>query len=341
MAKRRIKTQAVVLSAAILLLLIAAVAAWVWLSPGEVVLEQPVTVEIPGGAGSRDVAELLTEAGVVKNATSFVFYVRSQGAEADLRPGGYTFEGRLGYAEVLAALKHGGKDGSTIDVTVPEGKTVPQIAAVWEDAGLCSAEDFLRACAELQFDYDFLPEKSPDGEEYNRLEGFLYPETYNVKTDWQAEDLVKLQVGQFARMWTAERRAAAEALGLSPAEVVTVASMVEREARLGEERPLIASVIYNRLAIGQLLQIDATIQYILGEQVDRVLYKHLEIDSPYNTYLYSGLPPGPICSPGVACIDAALNPAETEYYYYRTKNDGSGGHNFARTYAEHQAYGAA
>lgn len=341
MAKRKLKKSFwVILIIAVLLLGSAGGALW-YLSPGVVTLAQPVTVTIDEGMGSKAVAARLAAAGVVKNEASFVHYVRGEGAAGDLRPGEYTFEGELDYAAVLAALKHGGADNSTKNVTVPEGKTVPQIAEIWEQAGLCTAEEFLTACAEVDLPYDFLPEGSPTDEAYNRLEGFLFPETYNVRLNWGAEDLVRLQIAQFAKVWDDDRAAAAKALGYSPAEIVTVASLIEREARVASERPLIASVIYNRLAIDQLLQIDATIQYILGEQVERVLYSDLKIDDPYNTYIYKGLPPGPICSPGASCIDAALSPADTEYYYYRTKNDGSGEHNFAKTYAEHQAYGAA
>ena len=223
------------------------------------------------------------------------------------------------------------RSANTVNVTIPEGKTVPQIADIWEEAGLCTADEFLRCCAELDIPYDYIPA----GEDFNQLEGFLFPETYNVLITWGAEDLVKLQLAQFDKNWTAERQKLADKQGLTVKEIVTLASLIEREARVADERPLIASVIYNRLAIGQKLQIDATIQYILGEQVDRVLYKDLEIESPYNTYLNAGLPPGAICSPGLSCIDAALNPAETDYFYYRTKNDGSGEHNFAHTYEEH------
>lgn len=309
------------------------------LLPGTARLAEPVTVQVQAGQGARAVAAALADAGVVKNKLSFELFVKGEGAQGDLRPGTYTFVGDVSYDDVLNELKRGNVAENTKNVTIPEGKTVPQVAAIWEEAGLCTADEFLAACAEMELDYDFLP-SDVVGEAYNRVEGFLFPETYNVMDDWGAEDLVKLQLGQFARMWTDERARQAADLGHTPAEIVTVASLIEREARVAVERPMIASVIYNRLDIGQLLQIDATIQYILGEQVDRVLYRHLEIDDPYNTYMYAGLPPGAICSPGISCIDAALNPDETDYYYYRTKNDGSGEHNFARTLAEHNANGS-
>ena len=306
-----------------------------YILPGTVRLAEPVTVVIDEGMGSGAMARRLADNGLVKNVPSFLLYVRSEKAEGDLRPGTYVFSGEVSYAQILSELKKGRNYNNTVNVTIPEGKTVPQIADIWENSGLCTAEDFLRCCAEMELPYDYIP----DGEDYNRLEGFLFPETYNVLVTWQAEDLVKMQLAQFNKIWDSERQRKANKLGMSAKEIVTLASLIEREARVADERPLIASVIYNRLAVGQKLQIDATVQYALCEQKERLLYKDLEIESPYNTYLYEGLPVGAICSPGLSCIDAALEPAETEYYYYRTKEDGSGGHNFAKTYEEHLANG--
>ena len=342
MARRRLRKSAAALLVGILLAaaaLISAVAGY--LAPAEVTLAEPVTVVIDQGMGAGAMAGRLAESGVIKNKASFVKYVRDEGVESDLRPGTYTFAGTLDYAAVLALLQRGNVAENTTNVTIPEGKTVPQIAALWEAAGMCTAEEFLAACADMDVDYDYIPDNVTAGEPYDRMEGFLFPETYNVLLGWEAEDLVRLQLGQFAKLWTDERQQLADDLDMTVREVLTVASLIEREARVESERPLIASVIYNRLDIGQKLEIDATIQYMLGEQVDRVLYRHLEIDDPYNTYIYAGLPPGPICSPGLACIDAALAPADTDYFYYRTKNDGSGEHNFAETYAEHLVNGKA
>lgn len=343
MAKRKLKKGPVAVLLLLLLLVVAGVAAFGYIAPGEVRLAAPVTVDIASGMGTQAVAARLAEAGVVKNELSFRLYVKGQGADGDLRSGTYTFEGELDYAAVLAALKRGGAADNTINVTIPEGKTVPQVAAIWAETGLCTAEEFLAACADMELPYAYIPAESPDERPYDRVEGFLFPETYNVLLTWGAEDLLSLQLAQFDKIWTEERQAKAAALGdgYSAHELLTVAAMIEREAKVDSERPLIASVIYNRLARGQLLQIDATIVYLLGGDVDRVLYRDLERDDPYNTYMYAGLPPGPICSPGLACIDAALEPADTDYYYYRTKNDGSGEHNFARTLAEHNANGAA
>lgn len=303
--------------------------------PGTVRLSQPVEVTISEGMGGKAVAQRLADAGVVKNSSSFMLYVRRQGAERELRPGTYVFVGEVDYAAVLSQLKAGRGNQNTINVTVPEGKTVPQIADIWEKAGICTAEDFLQYCANLDIPYAYIPA----GEDYNQLEGFLFPETYNVLETWGAKEVVDMQLAQFDKLWTDERQKQAKELGMSAKEIVTVASMIEREVRVVEERPMVASVIYNRLAIGQKLQMCSTVQYILGEQKEQLLYSDLEIESPYNTYLHEGLPVGPICSPGVSCIDAALQPADTDYYYFRTREDGTGGHYFAKTYAEHEANG--
>lgn len=334
-AKKRKLKKGPALLLGLLLLLAAAGLAANYLLPGTARLDEPVTVVIDEGMGSNAMARRLADNGVVKNALSFVLYVRGEDAENALRPGTYVFSGEVSYAQVLAELKKGRSEANTVNVTIPEGKTVPQIADIWEAAGLCTAEDFLRCCAELEVPYAYIP----DGEDYNRLEGFLFPETYNVLVTWDAEDLVLMQLAQFDKIWTSERQKKAGKLGRSAQEIVNIAAMIEREAKVADERPLVASVIYNRLAIGQKLQMCSTVQYILGEPKEKLLYEDLEIESPYNTYLHEGLPAGPICSPGLACIDAALEPADTDYYYFHTKEDGSGGHVFSKTYEEHMANG--
>ena len=331
MAKKRKLKKGPFLLAVLVLLLAVVGAAANYLLPGTVRLKEPVTVVIDEGMGGMAMARRLADSGVIKNVPSFVLYVRGEDAENALRPGTYIFSGEVSYAQVLAELKKGHSEANTVNVTIPEGKTVPQIADIWENAGLCTAEDFLRCCAELDIPYSYIPA----GDDYNRLEGFLFPETYNVLVTWGAEDLVRMQLAQFDKVWNSERQKKAEKLGRSAEEIVIIASMIEREAKVADERPLVASVVYNRLAIGQKLQMCSTVQYILGEPKEQLLYKDLEIDSPYNTYKYAGLPVGAICSPGLSCIDAALEPADTDYYYFHTKEDGTGGHVFSKTYEEH------
>jgi UPF0755 protein len=180
-------------------------------------------------------------------------------------------------------------------------------------------------------DYAFLPRAgtSPD----KRLEGFLYPDTYWIDKTSSAEDIVAIMLARFAAVWNQEFAASAQEKNISVRDAVIIASLIEREAQVPEERKRIAGVIYNRLQAGMPLQIDATIIYSLGEHREVLTYKDLEIDSPYNTYRNAGLPVGPIACPGRASIAAALDPESNDYMYYVAKGDGS--HHFSITYAEH------
>jgi UPF0755 protein len=221
-----------------------------------------------------------------------------------------------------------GVKAETLRFTVPEGLTVAQTAETLAGTGLGDARDFLAAAVAGNFNgYRFLDGAAD-------LEGYLYPETYDVYSDASARDVIDRMLKQFDRLFTEEYYGKAEASGLSVAEVVTIASLIERETRVPEERALVASVIMNRIAMGMPLQIDATVQYALGEQKDRLSYEDLEIDSPYNTYKIEGLPPGPICSPRIECVEAALNPADTDYLYYVLRPELDGRHNFATGYDE-------
>jgi len=204
------------------------------------------------------------------------------------------------------------------------------IAAV----NLVSREEFLEAAAKGEFDYDFLT-GVPHGEK--RLEGFLFPDTYQFEADATAEEIINVMLKRFGEVYNEEYRRRAQELGLSTLEVVTMASIVEKEAKLDEERAVIAGVFYNRLKKNWKLESCATVQYLLGEPKAELSYKDLEIDSPYNTYKYYGLPPGPIASPGKASLEAALYPEEVDYLFFRANPDGS--HTFSRTLAEHNQAG--
>ncbi|MDO4481807.1 MAG: endolytic transglycosylase MltG [Bacillota bacterium] len=332
------KSKAPVLIALLILALIAAGAVF-YLFGGtrSTDLGGETTVEIPEGSSAKAITAILKENDLVMNEISFELYIRMNKASADLRPGEYTFgPGRVTYADILAELMKGNKDANTVTVTVPEGYTVVQVAELMDEKGLVSKDDFLYCAANMDTTYEYIPE----GNDYKRLEGFLFPETYNIGNDWSSEQIINMMLAQFNENWTSDRQARADEMGMTVREIVTLASLVEREAKIDEERPVIADVIYNRLEADMLLQIDATVQYALGKQKDRLLYSDLEIDSPYNTYKYKGLPVGPIASPGTACIDAALYPADTPYFYYQTSIDGDGSHYFCETYEEHSAYSA-
>lgn len=212
-------------------------------------------------------------------------------------------------------------------VTIPEGFTNKQIAERVGSAteGFISKAAFEEAVAYGTYDYSFLQESG------GNLEGFLFPKTYEVGEEDTADSLVNKMLAQFGEETAKLDWSAAAANGVTRYQVLIIASMVEKEAKVPQERPVIASVIYNRLRAGMKLQIDATVQYALGEWKPTLSYSDLEIDSPYNTYKVAGLPPAPICNPGFESISAALNPASTDYLYYiLTSSDGN--HSFTSDY---------
>jgi UPF0755 protein len=215
----------------------------------------------------------------------------------------------------------------TVRFTIPEGYDIKRTTEKLAGEGLINADVFAKEIESGQFDYRFLTD-APVGP--NRLEGFLFPETYEIFANANEHDIIDKMLYQFDKVFTDEYYKRAEELGMSVREVITLASIIEREARVPEDRPIIASVFYNRMKIDMPLQSCATVQYILGEQKAVLSIKDTKIESPYNTYLHTGLPPGPIASPGADSIKAALYPAETDYLYFLAKGDGS--HAFSSTY---------
>lgn len=321
----------------ILILLVAGAGFYAFGGTRSTNLDGEVSITIPEGSSAKAITSVLMENDLIMNEISFELYIRMSNAAADLKPGDYTFgPGKVTYSDILEELIKGDMMANTVVVTIPEGYTVVQIGELLEKEGIVTKDDFLSTAASMQMPYDYIPA----GTDYTQVEGFLYPETYYFDNNSTSEMLITTMLAEFDKIWTDDRQARADELGMTVKEIVTLASLVEREARVDSERPVIADVIYNRLEAGMLLQIDATVQYALGEQKDRLLFSDLEIDSPYNTYKYSGLPVGPIASPGVSCIDAALYPADTAYFYYQTSIAGDGSHYFCETYDEHTAYSA-
>jgi UPF0755 protein len=212
-------------------------------------------------------------------------------------------------------------------MTVPEGFTVGQTAERVAEATNVTAEEFDAAAAGGDYQVSIIP-----AEKQGNLEGFLFPKTYELALDVSAREVVERMLSQFQIEVVDLDWTKAEDLGVTPYEVITIASLIEREAVLDDERPLVAAVIFNRLNAGMRLQIDATVQYALPQWKDVLTYEDLETPSPYNTYLNYGLPPTPICSPGKRSIVAALNPADVDYIYYVATGDG--GHFFTSDYNE-------
>lgn len=286
-----------------------------------------VELKIPDNSSTYHIADILAEKKLIKDERFFVLYCRARNYDAQMKAGLYQFSRSQELQEIINDLMTGRV--ATLEITVPEGFTLKQIGEMMVKQGICSDKEWAAAAAH---DYDFaaiqhIPKRD------NRLEGFLYPDTYRITKGATPEQIINLMLKRFEAVWNDRFAKSASHKGLSTYRVVTMASMVEREAMVGAERPRIAGVFYNRLKIGMPLQVDATILYSLGEHKDRVLYKDLEIESPYNTYKYGGLPLGPISSPGAASIEAALNPEHHDYYYYVAT--GTGAHYFSRTIEEH------
>jgi UPF0755 protein len=281
-------------------------------------------VIVPHGATMRVAAESLGHAGVVQSATAFRLYAMLRRRDRKIRAGTYVFQRGRSWAEVLDDLRTG--KGLENSITVPEGwslyQIVPQLARVL-NAPVESVQAAVRDTALLR----------AVGAPTPTLEGYLFPDTYVFPDGTTPRGAVRVMVDRFQRVWQPEWDQRLQALGMSRNDVMALASIVEKEARVPEERPVIAAVYLNRLKAKMLLQADPTVQYALGKHVPRVLYKDLEVESPYNTYKHLGLPPGPIASPGRPSIVAALNPANVPYRYFVAYPDGH--HEFTTDFAKH------
>lgn len=281
-------------------------------------------VVVPRGASLRVAADSLAHAGVVQNATLFRLYASLRGGDRAIQAGTYVFKRGATWGEVLADL-HGGK-GLVRSITIPEGwslsQIVPQLARV-----LSVPVDSVQAAVRDTALLHALDVPTPT------LEGYLFPDTYVFPEGTTPKQAVRVMVARFEKVWQPEWNAQLQKQAMSRNDVMSLAAIVEKEARRPEERPVIAAVYLNRLKTGMRLQADPTVQYALGQHVARVLYKHLEIDSPYNTYRNTGLPPGPIASPGKPAIVAALYPASVPYRFFVAYPDGH--HEFTTTFAQH------
>ncbi len=290
-----------------------------------------VEVTIPNGSGLAEIGDLLEEGGVVSNGFFFELRARLAGTGEDLEAGTYQLRQDMSYSAALDALLAGGGPAKVISVTLPEGRARSEVGPIVEDAGLDG--DYERATESSKL----LDPADYGAEDTDSLEGFLFPSTYELKPSEDVEDLVKEQLGAFEREFEKVDMSEAEAANLTPYDVLTIASMVERETLVPEERPIVASVIHNRLQQGEPLFIDATIRFAVDNWTDPLTQSELAVDSPYNTRLNAGLPPGPIGSPGIDSIEAAANPANTDFLFYVVKPDTCGEHEFNETIEEHDA----
>lgn len=298
-----------------------------YLKPVNIDDDTEIIISIPNNSDARIIADLLRMEELIRNEKAFLLYCQKTGKDKELKAGTYALSKNKSVQETVDIISKGISNAARL--TIPEGFTVKQIGELLLDKGICSQQQWQEAI-NADYDYDFLPEKSSSG---SRLEGFLFPDTYYITSETTAEEIIVIMLDNFKCTWDKNFASLADQARFAIKETITIASMIEEEACLDEERQRISGVIYNRLDLDMPLQIDATILYSLGEHKEVISTKDLEFDSPYNTYKNKGLPPGPISCPGKAAILAALQPEKHDYLYYVTQ--GGGSHYFSKTYHEH------
>ena len=274
------------------------------------------------GESVKSIARNLKSEGIIRSDLFFITLTRLTGKARSIKSGQYNLHPNMRNTQILHVLSNG--IVATEKFTIPEGYTIKQIAAYLEEKGITSSESFLDAC----YNKDILHRyRIP----FESLEGFLSPDTYIVAKDLSARQLVEVMLQRFFE--NLEQMSYTPSSEEELKKVIIVASLVEKEVKMDHERELVAAVFYNRLKKGKRLESCATIQYVLGETKERLLYSDLRIESPYNTYLHSGLPPGPIANPGYKSLFAAIYPADVDYLFFVSKRDGS--HHFSSNYDEH------
>jgi UPF0755 protein len=299
--------------------------------------ENDYTITVSETDSVSDVAGKLKELGVIKYGWLFKLFGVVYNADEKIDPGSYEINSIMDYRALVSAMRNTSSYRSTVSVTIPEGFTLEQAIERLANKGVNTAEALREVCYDYDYEYSFT-EELKNGEK--RLEGYLFPDTYEFYVNETPVSAIGKLLSNFNKKFTVSMRERAEELGYTVNEILTIASLIEKEAAAkdgNEERAKISSVIHNRLNSTNYpkLQIDATIQYVLPERKERLSYADLEVESPYNTYKYEGLPPGPICNPGEEAIKAALYPASTKFYFYALTDDGT--HEFSRNAEEHQA----
>jgi UPF0755 protein len=285
-----------------------------WLIFGSASARADTRFVVPRGASAHEIARRLEQDHLIWNRWQFLVWVKLAGSKASIRPGVYSLSPSWTGLSIFRQLRHG---PPIVRLTFPEGWTSRQMADLLEEKGITSRADFLQAVAKDQ------------------REGFLFPDTYYFEQGQSAEQVIDRMVRRFHEKEPRDMMAQAKEHHLSYRQLVTMASLVEREARLPAERPVIAGVFYNRLRKHWRLESCATVEYALGGWKPKLTYKDLEVNSPYNTYRHFGLPPGPICNPGAAALIAAAHPAATEEMFFVSEKNGM--HQFSRYYKDHMA----
>lgn len=290
--------------------------------------DETFLLEVSSGMTGAQIAATLESNGIVANELFFRLALKLSGKGAEIKAGTYELSAQMSYGEIINTLTSFSTAG-LIKMTVPEGYKLSQVAEVVESSGFGTAESFLKEAAEGEFDYAFLediPQNDP-----NRLEGFLFPDTYLINKDASPREIIIMMLDGFEKVYSEDIAKAAESFDMTTREFITLASIIEKEGvgDLGK----ISSVFHNRLEIGMRLESCATVNYLFDTPKDVLSIADTYIDSPYNTYRNNGLPPSPICSPGANAIEAAAYPENTNYLYFIA--DGKGGNLFSENYEQH------
>ncbi len=297
-----------------------------------------VEVEIPEGSSTEKIAKILKEKGLIKSVTHFRIMSKLSEYDGKYQHGTFLLAKNMDQDTIMQELMKKTANKDTIRITIPEGYTIKQIAEKLEKEGVVTAEEFIEAANSTDYNYAFIQE-IPNRE--IKLQGYLFPNTYEIYKTATAKQIVDLLLSEFDKVFNEEYKAKAKELGMSIDEIVTMASIIEREVKSEKERNKVAGVIYNRLNIGMKLEMCSTVIYALDKprdfSKDKLLYSDLEVDSPYNTYLYAGLPKGPIANPGKASLEAALYPEKHDYLFFVLVNEQTGEHEFNKTLEGHNA----
>lgn len=301
-----------------------------------------VPVEIEPGVGAGQIATILAEKGVIRSALIFRIYARRHQLEQKFMAGSYDLKLSMSLPEIAAKIASGDVDLTTDRITIPEGYTVEQIVGRLAGTGLIDREDFLKEAAQPSMQileqFSFLQEAAANSQVKYVLEGYLFPDTYEIAAGSSEEEIICLMLRRFGAIFNESLQRRCAELHISLHEALTLASIIEGETRVEHERKLIAGVFHNRLEQNWRLGSCATVQYILPERKENLSDADTQTPSPYNTYMNPGLPPGPVGAPGKASILAALYPENTDYFFFVSKRDGTGEHYFSRTPSEHIRY---
>ena len=301
--------------------------------------KKKIIVEIPEGSNIDDIAKILYDSGLIKNRMVFQSYAgrHSRGIK-QIKAANYRFTPSMSSVDIFNAMLNGKDYDGAVAITIPEGKNIKEIGAILESRHICSSADFInetKKVSEYKKNYSILSSYPDNAEGRTPMEGYLFADTYQFTSNSSAATVVSKMLANTQSIFSDAMLKKISDNHQTVDQILTMASLIEMESKLDSDKPKIASVFYNRLAKNMKLQSDATVNYALGEKKTNITNSDLKVDSPYNTYANTGMPIGPICSPSLKSIKAAISPAKTDYLYF--VSDSSGKTYYANNLQDHQA----